>query len=177
MADLDRMPDQVRTLRTTHVLTEMLCTRGFTSVRDCGGATKFIADAIDEGLILGPRLFQCGKALSQTGGHADFSVGISGGNGDACCGGQNSVFGRTVDGVPACLKAVREELKQGANFIKIMAGGGCASETDGLDTVQLSSEEMRAITSAAWAMGKKTVGTHTRYLCDLTDSAPPTPIR
>lgn len=41
--------------------------RGFTTVRDTGGASKHIADAIEEGLIEGPRLFQCGKALSQTG--------------------------------------------------------------------------------------------------------------
>lgn len=41
--------------------------RGFTTVRDTGGASKVLANAIEEGLIVGPRLFQCGKALSQTG--------------------------------------------------------------------------------------------------------------
>jgi len=41
--------------------------RGFTTVRDTGGATKVLANAIEEGLIVGPRLFQCGKAISQTG--------------------------------------------------------------------------------------------------------------
>ena len=55
------------------------------------------------------------------------------------------------------LAAVREELKQGADFIKIMLGGGVSSETDGIETVQYSPEEVRAVTSSAWQMGKKMV--------------------
>lgn len=55
------------------VMIEML-ERGFTTVRDTGGATKVLANAIEEGLITGPRLFQCGKALSQTGTNSGFPL-------------------------------------------------------------------------------------------------------
>lgn len=156
-----RTPPQLITLRTTFILKSMLA-RGFTSVRDTGGATKHLANSIAEGLIPGPRLFQCGFAISQTGGHGDFSPAISGGDGLGCCGGHAESLARTADGVPAVLKATREELKQGADFIKIMVGGGVASETDAIETVQYSSEEIRAVTSTAWQMGKKMVGAKSR---------------
>lgn len=157
MADMVRLPDQLVTLRSTYVLRRMLH-RGFTTVRDTGGATKMLAEALREGLIEGPRLFQCGKALSQTGGHGDFvSPGLSGGDGLGCCGGHALSLGRTADGVPAVLKAVREELKQGADFIKVMLGGGVASESDAIETVQYTAEEVRAITTTASQMGKKLV--------------------
>jgi imidazolonepropionase-like amidohydrolase len=156
MGDMIRLNNQVVTLRSTYILKGML-RRGFTTVRDTGGATKFIANALAEGLIEGPRLYQCGKALSQTGGHGDLLPGQSGGDGTGCCGGSHAAYGRTADGVPACLKAVREELKQGADFIKIMLGGGVSSETDAIDTVQYTSEEVKAITTTASQMGKKMV--------------------
>ena len=152
-----RTTEQLITLRSTFVLKAML-SRGFTTVRDTGGATKFIATCLSENLIIGPRLFQCGKAISQTGGHGDFgSPALSGGDGVGCCGGHVQSLGRTADGVPMVLKATREELKQGADFIKIMVGGGVASETDGIETVQYTAEEVRAVTTTAWQMGKKMV--------------------
>lgn len=126
-------------------------------MRDCGGATKIIAEALHEGLIEGPRLFQCGKAISQTGGHGDFAAVGTPGMSVACCGGHSISLGRVADGVPAVLKAVREELKQGADFIKIMLGGGVASECDAIETVQYSLEEVKAVTSSAWQYGKKMV--------------------
>lgn len=108
-----------------------------------GGASKSLAGAISEGLVAGPRLYQCGKALSQTGactprlrwqnaerypigGHADFGPANSS---TGCCGGHTQSLGRTCDGVPQVLKATREELKGGADFIKVMCGGGVASPT------------------------------------------------
>ena len=148
--------NQLVTLRATFVLRSML-SRGFTTVRDTGGASKHLANAIAEGLIAGPRLFQCGKAISQTGGHGDFGAGESGGDGVGCCSGHVQSMGRTADGVPAVLKATREELKQGADFIKIMVGGGVVSETDAIETVQYTPEEVRACTDAAWRMGKRMV--------------------
>lgn len=66
MADLVRTSDELIHYRTIYILNEML-KRGFTTVRDTGGATKPLAMSIAEGLIEGPRLFQCGKAISQTG--------------------------------------------------------------------------------------------------------------
>ncbi|EJD40401.1 hypothetical protein AURDEDRAFT_115887 [Auricularia subglabra TFB-10046 SS5] len=142
--------EELVSLRSTYVLKEML-SRGFTTVRDTGGASKGLAAAIDEGLIEGPRLFQCGKAISQTGGHGDFARNIRASGG--CCGGEVKSLARVVDGVDAVLRATREEIKGGADFIKIMAGGGVASATDAIETVQFLSEEVQAITRTCNQMG------------------------
>ncbi|GAA5854886.1 hypothetical protein JCM8547_004110 [Rhodosporidiobolus lusitaniae] len=152
IGELVRLDEEQIHYATVYVLKEMLA-RGFTTVRDTGGATKIIANAIDEGLIVGPRLFQCGKAISQTGGHGDFGPAKSGGN-PGCCGGHSQSLGRTADGVPQVLKAVREELKAGADQIKIMVGGGVASATDAIETVQYSAEEIQAITKTCHQMGR-----------------------
>ncbi|KAJ7337486.1 hypothetical protein DFH08DRAFT_938997 [Mycena albidolilacea] len=159
MGEFTQLLEQDINLRTAYVLKEMLL-RGFTTVRDTGGASKRIALAIEEGLIQGPRLIQCGKALSQTGGHGDSGPGISGGVSTGCCGGHSLGLGRVADGVPEVLKTVREELKAGADFIKIMVGGGVASETDAIETVQYTAEEIRAITTTCKQMGGKMTTAH-----------------
>ncbi|KAI9035849.1 imidazolonepropionase [Aspergillus affinis] len=133
--------------RTAYVAREMLL-RGFTTVRDTGGADAALRDAIAEGLVTGPRLFIAGKALSQTGGHGDFRAPYQGDEAK-CCGGHSPALARVCDGVPACLAAVRDELRQGANFIKIMVGGGVATPTDALDMLQFTAEEIQAITTTA----------------------------
>ncbi|KAJ0340062.1 hypothetical protein COL154_012276 [Colletotrichum chrysophilum] len=132
-------------IRQPNVLKSML-DRGFTTVRDCGGATLAMKEAVEEGIHPGPRLFISGKALSQTGGHGDMR-----GRHDTmpCCGGDVSGISRIVDGVPDCLHVARDELRQGADFIKIMGGGGVASPTDRIDSLQFSDEEIRAIVTAA----------------------------
>ncbi|KAH9944771.1 hypothetical protein B0H21DRAFT_862573 [Amylocystis lapponica] len=157
MSEFTKTPAEVVHLRSTYVLRESLL-RGFTTVRDTGGASKALADAIAEGLIIGPRLVQCGKSLSQTGGHSDFAPPGS----SSCCGGHSEVsgIGRVCDGVPQVLKAVREELKAGADFIKIMCGGGVASPTDAIETVQFTAEEIRAITTTCKQMGGKYATAH-----------------
>ncbi|KAI0653519.1 hypothetical protein C8Q70DRAFT_1035305 [Cubamyces menziesii] len=157
MSELVQTPEELVHLRSTYVLREMLM-RGFTTVRDTGGASKALATAISEGLITGPRLIQCGKALSQTGGHADFGPTKSGDSG--CCGGHSQSLGRTCDGVPQVLKATREELKGGADFIKVMCGGGVASPTDAIETVQFTAEEIRAVTTTCTQMGNKHTTAH-----------------
>lgn len=68
-----RMPNAFVLLRTLPILERMLM-RGFTTVRDAGGAERALADAIEEGLAVGPRLFVSGRALSQTGGQDRKSV-------------------------------------------------------------------------------------------------------
>ncbi|KAJ6114332.1 hypothetical protein N7486_000110 [Penicillium sp. IBT 16267x] len=133
--------------RTSFVAREMLL-RGFTTARDTGGADYALRDAISEGLIIGPRLFIAGKALSQTGGHGDFRANYQGDK-HKCCGRHSVNLARVCNGVPECLNAVRDELRQGADFIKIMCGGGVASPSDALDMVQFTSEEIRAITTTA----------------------------
>lgn len=147
-----RMPNAFVLLRTLPILERMLM-RGFTTVRDAGGAERALADAIEEGLAVGPRLFVSGRALSQTGGHGDFRarsdyLEIS----DACaCAFRIGSIARVVDGVDAVRKAVREELQMGAHQIKIMASGGVASPTDPIDALGYSTDEIRAIVAEAAA--------------------------
>ncbi|KAJ5699049.1 hypothetical protein N7462_001054 [Penicillium macrosclerotiorum] len=132
--------------RTAYVAREMLL-RGFTTARDTGGADAALRDAIAEGLVIGPRLFIAGKALSQTGGHGDLRANYQ--VEEKCCGGHSPSLARLCDGVPDCLHAARDELRQGANFIKIMCGGGVATPSDALDMLQFTAEEIRAITTTA----------------------------
>lgn len=145
LGDLMTLDKEVRNMRLPYVCQQML-RRGFTSARDCGGATLALKEAIEEGVIQGPRLFIAGYALTQTGGHGD-SRGPH--NHTNCCGGTISALGRISDGVAECIRATREELRTGADFIKIMAGGGVASPTDKLENVQFTVEEVRAISEVA----------------------------
>ncbi|GKZ65104.1 hypothetical protein AnigIFM50267_007268 [Aspergillus niger] len=133
--------------RSTFVAREMLL-RGFTTVRDTGGADYALREAIEEGLVAGPRLFIAGKALSQTGGHGDLRANYQGSE-YKCCGGHTPELARVCNGVPECLEAARDELRQGANFLKIMCGGGVATPSDALDMLQFTAEEIRAITTTA----------------------------
>lgn len=128
-------------------LCQQILRRGFTTVRDCGGASLALKDAISENVIQGPRLFISGHALSQTGGHADLRDGYTTQPANECCG----AIGRVCDGVDECLHSARDELRRGADFIKIMSGGGVASPTDALDHLQFSTDEIRAICSVAAA--------------------------
>jgi imidazolonepropionase-like amidohydrolase len=144
------MPNVFVMLRALPILQGML-ERGFTTVRDAGGAEPALAAAIEQGLAPGPRLFVSGRALSQTGGHGDFRprsdhlppV-------DSCaCGFRIGAVARVVDGVDAVRKAVREELQMGAHQIKIMASGGVASPADPIDALGYSEDEIRAIVAEA----------------------------
>lgn len=145
LGDIYSLDPTVGLLRQGYV-TQAMLRRGFTSVRDCGGASLALKEAINDGVIQGPRLFIAGHALTQTGGHGD-TRGPH--NHEDCCGGTVMALGRLCDGVPECIKAAREELRTGADFIKIMAGGGVASPTDKLENVQFTSEEVRAISEVA----------------------------
>ncbi|MEV4085556.1 amidohydrolase family protein, partial [Nonomuraea fuscirosea] len=125
--------------------------RGFTTVRDCSGADFGLADAQAEGLIRGPRLLFCGKGLSQTGGHADLRGRGEHLNDDhPCCAG----VGRVVDGADAVRAAARDELRKGADHIKVMASGGVASPTDRIDSTQFSVDELRAAVEEAEAANR-----------------------
>ena len=117
--------------------------RGFTTVRDAGGADYGLAMAVESGLIDGPRIFYSGKALSQTGGHGDFRP-LEPDTLCLCCQG-SAAFSRIADGVSEVRRAAREELRRGATQIKIMASGGVASPSDPIWNLQYSEEEIRAI--------------------------------
>lgn len=138
-------PESVSLLRQPYVCAQMLH-RGFTSIRDCGGAHAAIKEAIEDGVFPGPRLFIAGHALSQSGGHADFR-----GTHDhsACCGGATTGLGRVCNGVPQCMQAVREEIRSGSDFIKIMGSGGVSSPTDKIDHLQFTGKEIRAMVECA----------------------------
>lgn len=128
---------------------QQMLDRGFTTVRDCGGASLALKQSIEDGLIQGPRLFIAGAFLSQTGGHGD-TRGSHDHSNIECCGGGSSNFPSFIcDGVPECLRAARENIRTGSDFIKIMGGGGVCSPTDRIDNVQFTSEEVRAITTVA----------------------------
>ncbi|CEJ57817.1 Putative Amidohydrolase [Penicillium brasilianum] len=143
------MTERISLLRQPHVLKTML-ERGFTSVRDCGGASLAMKEAIEEGVVPGPRLFIAGFALSQTSGHGHMQNRHSD---EICCGGSISGISRIVDGPAECYKFARNELRQGADFIKIMGGGGVASPTDRIEHVQFSEEEIKAIVTVAQNAG------------------------
>ncbi|QDS72258.1 hypothetical protein FKW77_005996 [Venturia effusa] len=138
-------PFAVSAFRQPYVCGQML-SRGFTTVRDCGGATLALKEAIEDGVFPGPRLFISCHALSQTGGHGDIRGPHSH---TECCGGANGDLGRICDGVPDCIKATREQIRTGADFIKIMGGGGVSTPTDKLEHLQFTSEEMKAMTTVA----------------------------
>lgn len=144
-----RLPNALAILRAVPILQAMLH-RGFTSVRDAGGADYALACAVQDGTIEGPRLFVSGKALSQTGGHADFRDRFDSSDPDPCgCNRNAGAIGRVVDGVDAIRKAVREEMRAGANQIKIMASGGVASPTDPIGNLQFSVDEIKAVVEEA----------------------------
>lgn len=125
-----------------------MASRGFTTVRDAGGADWGLAKAVDEGLIDGPRVLFCGHALSQTGGHGDLrGPGEEGLDQCFCCAG----LGHVCDGVPEVLRAAREEIRRGATHLKIMASGGVSSPTDRITSTQFSESELRAIVGEAEA--------------------------
>ncbi len=129
--------------------------RGFTTVRDVGGADIGLALAIRDGLLdRVPRLFYGGRLLSQTGGHGDFRPGDHSLDGHYCgCSYQADPLAVIADGADAVRKAVREELRRGASHVKIMASGGVASPTDPLDRCQYSDDEIRAAVDEAVRAG------------------------
>ncbi len=121
--------------------------QGFTTARDAGGNILGLAKAVNKGLISGPRLFPSGGFLSQTGGHADTgSFNDEIGAVDPL---EYHGFGYIVDGIAEVQKAARMNLRAGATQIKIMAGGGVASEFDPIHAVQFSLEEMKAAVAVA----------------------------
>ncbi|KAJ9156434.1 Amidohydrolase [Pleurostoma richardsiae] len=142
-------PDDLVKFRMVYVCRDMLY-RGFTTVRDCGGAPLALKEACAEWLIPGPRLHIAGHALSQTGGHGDFR---SAHDHKDCAAGFVNGLGRVADGVPECLRAARDEIRCGADFLKIMGGGGIASPTDKLEHQQYSPEEIQAYVSVARNVG------------------------
>ncbi len=152
---LEDMPLTLMTARAAALMRAML-DRGFTSVRDTGGADWGIKAAVDQGFLPGPRLFIAGKAIGPTGGHSDGRRRTDTGMRCHCCNALAFTMG-VADGVSGVRKAVREEMRQGADHIKIMMSGGVASPYDPLDSLQFSLGEVAAAVEEAHAFG--------RYVC------------
>jgi imidazolonepropionase-like amidohydrolase len=126
---------------------------GFTSIREAGGADHSTARLLAEGTIAGPRLFYSGKALTQTGGGADFRTPHE--LIDPCGHvGPFSVMSIIADGITEVRKAAREELRQGATQIKLFASGGVVFPSEAHSTLyEYSEPELRAVVEEAASRG------------------------
>lgn len=145
---LSMQPPSLITALAKDVLEGMLL-RGFTTARDAAGADFGLAEAIERGIFKGPRLFTSGWPLTQTGGHGDARP--KGARTMICTCAGLGLFGAVADGVPEVRRAAREQLRNGANQIKVMAGGGVMSPSDPIEGTQYSIEELGAICEEAEA--------------------------
>jgi len=143
-------PPSLIVAESSRILRDMLH-RGFTTVRDAAGADFGLQEAVAKGLFEGPRLFIAGFPISQTGGHADMRPkGVRARELYCSCAGLG-LIGAIADGVGEVRRAVREQVRNGANQIKIMAGGGIASPSDPLEGTQFSLDELKAACEEAEA--------------------------
>jgi imidazolonepropionase-like amidohydrolase len=129
--------------------------RGFTTVRDLGGPAFALKRAIDEGVIIGPRIYPSGAMITTTGGHGDFRQLWEL---PRVIGGPLSHIEQTgaamiADSPDEVRTRVREQLMQGASQIKLMAGGGVASPHSPLDVSTFTEPELRAAVEAAGNWG------------------------
>ncbi len=124
--------------------------RGFTSIRDLGGPVFGLKRGIDSGLVPGPRIWPAGAFISQTGGHGDFRL-----PNELPAPPYSFTYSERVgaaaiaDDADTVRKRAREQLALGASQIKLMAGGGVASDYDPLDVTQYTVPELRAAVEAA----------------------------
>jgi imidazolonepropionase-like amidohydrolase len=123
---------------------------GFTSVREVGGLGLHLARAISEGTIQGPTIYSAGAMIGPTGGHADIHKYPL----DALRSMGEALPFRVCDGVPECLKVVREQLRAGARLIKVCASGGIGSEIDQPEDEQFSPDELKAMVDEAARAGR-----------------------
>ena len=125
--------------------------RGFTTIRDLGGPAFGLKRAIDEGVIIGPRIYPCGAMITTTGGHGDFRQIWEL---PRVIGGPLTHFEQMgaaiiADSPDEVRTHVREQLMQGASEIKLMAGGGVSSPHSALDVSTYTEPELRAAVEAA----------------------------
>src|ERR1035437_4104503 len=153
--NLESIPLTLMTARAIGLMKGMI-DRGFTSVRDTGGADWGIKEAVEKGNIAAPRLFIAGQAIGPTGGHSDSRRRTDYGMRCHCCNAMSFTM-CVSDGVTEVRRAAREQMRQGADHVKIMMAGGVASPYDPLTSLQFSMEEVSAAVEEAAAFG--------RYVC------------
>jgi imidazolonepropionase-like amidohydrolase len=144
--DLGKAEQTPRSLHAleAHILLENALQRGFTTVRDAAGADYGLARATERGLIKGPRIFYAGRAITQTGGHGDSRAPSA----EPCACASNAMS-HVADGPDEVRKAAREELRKGADQIKIFVSGGISSPSDPVWMPQFTDEEIRAAVAEA----------------------------
>src|ERR1700738_56055 len=155
LRNLESVPLTLMTARAAALMRKML-NRGFTSVRDTGAPDWGLKKPTDKGLLAAPRLFIAGRAIGPTGGHSDSRRRTDLGARCHCCNALTFAMG-IADGVSEVRRAVREEMRQGCDQVKIMMSGGVASPYDPLDSLQFSVDEVTAAVEEARAFG--------RYVC------------
>jgi imidazolonepropionase-like amidohydrolase len=134
--------------------------RGITTIRDAAGNTFGLKQAIDRGVVPGPRIYPSGAMISQSSGHADHNFPseptsfMAGGRPDRMILRGDFVV---VNGEAEVLHAVREQLRRGASQIKIANGGGTGSIADPLEVTELLPQEIRMATQAAADFGTYTM--------------------
>ena len=146
---------ETRLVRAAVHQTRALLDAGFTSVMDTGGLVGFhVRNAVNERITPGPRIMAAGRYISVTGGHGDthylplewvkegrpFGWGMD---------------GRIADGVDECMRAVREQLREGVDFIKICTSGGGGSTIDPPEIPEYTLEELQAMVHIAHSWGRR----------------------
>lgn len=140
LGDNALLPDSLVTAKSMHIMKGMLM-RGFTTIRDLGGADFGLQQSVAEGLILGPRLVICGKGFSQTGGHSDFRGRYDDRPSEWLLS-RLGALGAVVDGIEPLRAAIRDQIRRGGQFVKLMANGGVASPTDPVNFFGFSRAEI-----------------------------------
>jgi imidazolonepropionase-like amidohydrolase len=125
--------------------------RGFTTVRDLGGPVFGLKRAIDEGVIVGPRIYPSGAFISQTSGHGDFrfSFEVPRLPGGPLSHSEAEGIAAIADSPDEVRLRAREQLRAGASQIKLMGGGGVASPYNPIESTQFTEPEIRAAVEAA----------------------------
>ncbi len=125
--------------------------RGFTTVRDLGGPVFGLKRAIDEGIVVGPRIYPSGAFISQTSGHGDFrfSFEVPRLPGKSLSYTEAQGIAAIADSPDEVRLRAREQLRAGASQIKLMAGGGVASPYNPIESTQYTEPEIRAAVEAA----------------------------
>lgn len=125
--------------------------RGFTTVRDVGGPSFGLKRAIDEGIVVGPRIYPSGAIITVTSGHGDFrsAIELPRTIGTPLTRQEKAGAAMIADSPDEVRVRVREQLLQGASHIKLTAGGGVASPNSPLDASTFTEAELRAAVEAA----------------------------
>ena len=145
-----------------------LLTAGFTSTRELGGLGVYLGRLVDEGALAGPNIYGAGAALGPTGGHSDIHWMPESWRDDLAASGTGWVA--VCDGVEECIKAVRRQIRAGAEVIKINATGGTMSRFDHPDHRQFNDKELRAVVEEA-SMAELAVAAHCHGLAGAAAAA------